>query len=62
MAKRAKKTPRRSKRKSTDWGVGQPLAFPQVKNLTALDRLAHQAVEESLRGPFKLKQEKRKKK
>jgi hypothetical protein len=62
MAKKAKKRIGKSKRKSTEWGVGQPLAFPQVKNLTATERLAKEVVEEAMRGPVKLTRQKRKKK
>jgi hypothetical protein len=62
MAKIAKKRIGTSKRKSTEWGIGQPLAFPKAKNLTAIDRLAQEAVEEGMRGTFKPKREKRKKK
>jgi hypothetical protein len=62
MAKIAKKRIGTSKRKSTEWGVGQPLVFPQVKHLTDTDRLAQEVVEEAIRSPFKLKREKRKKK
>jgi hypothetical protein len=43
MAK-AKKKPR--KPKTTDWNIGQPLAFPRKKN--PITRLAQEAVEEAL--------------
>jgi len=62
MANKARKRIGKSKRKSTEWGIGQPLAFPKVKNLTGIDRLAQEVVEEAMRGPFKPKREKRKKK
>jgi hypothetical protein len=62
MAKKAKKRIATSKRKATDWSIGQPLVFPQVKNLTDNDRLAQEIVEEIIRRPFKSKREKRKKK
>ena len=62
MAKKAKKRIGRSKRKATDWGIGQPLAFPKVKILTDTERLAKEVVEEAMRGPIKPKRQKRKKK
>jgi hypothetical protein len=46
---------------STDWSIGQPLAFPP-KRPTVISRLARVAAKEAMRGPFKLKQQKRKKK
>jgi hypothetical protein len=62
MAKKAKKRLGKSKRKSTEWGIGQPLAFPQAKNLTATDRLAQETVEKAMRGPVKMQRGKRRKK
>jgi hypothetical protein len=50
------------KRQITDWNIGQPLAFPQKKARTAINRLAREAVEEAKRGPLILKLRKRKKK
>ena len=62
MAKKAKKRIAKSKKKATDWSIGQPLVFPQVKTLTDHDRLAQKVVEEAIRYPFKPKREKRKRK
>jgi hypothetical protein len=62
MAKKAKRRTGKSKRRVTDWGIGQPLAFPKAKNLTAIDRLATEVVEEAMRGPFTPTRQKRKKK
>jgi hypothetical protein len=62
MTKQAKKRIANSKRKTTDWSIGQPLVFPQIKNLTENDRLAQEVVGEAIRHPFKSKREKRKKK
>jgi hypothetical protein len=62
MAKKAKKRPSRSKRKSTDWDIGQPLAFPPKKTPAVIERLAREAVEEAMSGPLKPKGLKRKKK
>jgi hypothetical protein len=60
MAKVKKKTLRM---RSTDWGVGQPLAFPAAKPQVNIERLAREAVEEGLRGPIRAKKRvKRKKK
>jgi hypothetical protein len=55
-----KKQTRRTMLKSTDWNVGQPLAFPQARN--GIKRLAHDAVNEAVGAPFSSKREKRKKK
>jgi hypothetical protein len=60
MAKKAKKKPPRRKAKITEWGVGQPLAFPPSR--TEFERLAREAVEEAILGPFRRKPQKRKKK
>jgi hypothetical protein len=62
MAKKAKKRLGKSKRNITEWGIGQPLAFPQAKNLTVTDRLAQETVEEAMRGPLGIKRARRKKK
>ena len=59
MAKPRKKTTRL---RSTDWEVGQPLEFPASKAKNNIERLALEAVEEGLRGPFGAKQKKNKKK
>jgi len=60
MAK-AKKRVRRSKRTATEWNIGQPLEFPPVKNRD-INRIAREVVEQAMRGPFKRKRQKRKKK
>jgi hypothetical protein len=60
MANRAKKRAAGPKRKSTDWNIGQPLAFPPKSN-PIINRLAKEAVEEAVRGPLNLKRQKRKK-
>jgi hypothetical protein len=56
----AKKPKKRIMLKTTDWNVGQPLAFPEIGN--GFKRLAREAVNEATRGPFSSKQAKRKKK
>jgi hypothetical protein len=56
----AKKQMKRTMLKATDWNVGQPLAFPQARN--GIQRLAREAVNEAVRGPFSSRREKRKKK
>jgi hypothetical protein len=51
MARKAKK--KASKRQmSTEWGVGQPLAFPSKKSASSINRLAQEVVEKGMRGPF----------
>jgi hypothetical protein len=55
-----KNTARRSRAKSTEWHIGQPLAFPPSR--TEIERLAQEAVEDGASGPLKRKREKRKKK
>ena len=62
MAKQAKTTPRTSNRKSTEWGIGQPLAFPPTKTLANVDRLAREVAEETMRASFTPKPQKPKKK
>jgi hypothetical protein len=61
MAK-AKTRTRTPKRQITEWNIGQPLVFPQKKTRAPINRLAREAVAEAMKGPFKLKQPKRKKK
>jgi hypothetical protein len=51
-----------TKSRSTEWQVGQPLVFPVRRIQNNIDRLMHEAVEEGLRGPFKSKRSKSKKK
>jgi len=61
MAKKTKKKTKKSKTRSTDWRLGQPLDFPPTKNPTDLERILGEAVEEAKQGPNP-KREKRKKK
>ena len=58
----ARKQTRSSRRKSTDWNLGQPLAFPPKLNRAQFERVAREVVEEAMRGPFKAKRQKHKKK
>jgi hypothetical protein len=58
----ARKQTRKSTRNPTEWNLGQPLAFPLKKNRADFERLAREAVAERMRGPFKSKRPKRKKK
>jgi hypothetical protein len=54
-----------SKLRATEWNIGQPLEFPPVKNRDinrGINRIAREVVEEAMRGPFKRKRQKRKKK
>jgi hypothetical protein len=60
MAVKAKSRSKKSNRKNTDWKLGQPLAFPPKRN--PINRLAREAVEEAISGPFKLNRKTRKKK
>jgi hypothetical protein len=56
---------RKAKRKretSTEWGVGQPLAFPSKKSAAAINRVTQEVIEEAMQGPFSSKRQKRKKK
>lgn len=53
----AKKPRKRAMLKTTEWNVGQPLAFPQARN--AIQRLAREAVSEAMRGPFSSKRKKK---
>ena len=48
--------------RTTEWNLGQPLAFPPKLNRSNFERLAREAVEEAMRGPLKTKRQKRKKK
>jgi hypothetical protein len=57
MAK-AKKS--KTKLRSTDWQVGQPLVFPTSKTANDIERLARDAVQEGMRGPFKRGQKRKK--
>jgi hypothetical protein len=62
VATKVKRKTRRPRQMSTDWSIGQPLAFPPKRSPTVISRLARVAVKEAIRGPSKLKQQKRKKK
>ena len=55
MAKKAKKKTRERRSKSTDWSLGQPLAFPKKKNPTDVNLLARSVVEAAIGEPIKLK-------
>jgi hypothetical protein len=48
--------------KSTEWKVGQPLAFPPTKANALINRLARTAVRKDMGGSFGLKRLKGKKK
>jgi hypothetical protein len=56
----AKKQTKRTMLRSTDWNVGQPLAFPQLH--AGIKSLARDAVDEAMSGPFSPKRQKHKKK
>jgi hypothetical protein len=58
----ARKQTRKPTRNPTEWNLGQPLAFPPKKDRAEFERLAREAVAEGVRGPFKVKRPKRKKK
>jgi hypothetical protein len=58
----ARKQTRKSRRNRTEWNLGQPLAFPPKKDRADFERLAREAVEEAMSGPFRPKRQKRKKK
>jgi len=58
----ARKQTRQSTRNTTEWNIGQPLAFPPKLSRAEFERLAREAVEEGISGPLKPKQQKRKKK
>jgi len=63
MAKAIKKAKaKRSKMRTTEWNVGQPMMFPAVKAQPGIKSLAQEAVKEGLRGPFRAKRAKQKKK
>jgi len=53
----AKKRSRRAK--TTEWNLGQPLAFPPKLKTSTFERLAREAVEEAVNGPFKRNRPKR---
>jgi hypothetical protein len=52
MTTKAKKKTRKLRGMSTDWRVGQPLAFPPKRNPTVINRLAREAIREAMRGAF----------
>jgi hypothetical protein len=54
-----KKRTRRANYKTTEWNLGQPLAFPPRLNPSTFERLARKAVEEAVNDPFKRKGTKR---
>src|SRR5512147_2811098 len=54
-----KKRTRRANYKTTEWNLGQPLAFPPRLNPSTFERLAREAVEEAVNDPFKRKRVKR---
>jgi hypothetical protein len=60
MTTKAKKKTRKLRGMSTDWRVGQPLAFPPKRNPTVINRLAREAIREAMRGPFKRQRRKKK--
>jgi hypothetical protein len=54
---------KRSRReKTTEWNLGQPLAFPPKLKTSTFERLAREAVEEAVNGLFKRNRPKRGKK
>jgi hypothetical protein len=62
MMRMARKHTRRSTSKTTEWSLGQPLAFPTKINRSNFERLAREAVDEVKSGPSKRRRSKRKKK
>ena len=54
-----KKRTRRANYKTTEWNLGQPLAFPPRLNPSTFERLAREAVEEAVNDPFKRKRARR---
>jgi hypothetical protein len=58
---RMAKSTRRAISRTTE-NLGQPLAFPPKINRSNFERLAREAVEQAMRGPFKTKRQKGKKK
>jgi hypothetical protein len=56
----AKKRTKHTSTSSTEWQVGQPLAWPVSPS--GIKRAAREAVNEAMRGPFNSRREKRKKK
>jgi hypothetical protein len=58
----ARRQTRRSTGKTTEWNLGQPLAFPPKLNCSEFERLTPEAVEEAMSGSLKRKRPKRKKK
>jgi hypothetical protein len=57
-----KKRTRRANYKTTEWNLGQPLAFPPKLKTSTFERLAREAVKEAVNGPFNRRQTKRRKK
>jgi hypothetical protein len=58
MAKKAKKKTGKRKSKSTDWSLGQPLVFPEKKNLTDINLLAREVVEAAIGEPLRKRRRK----
>ena len=47
--------------KTTEWNLGQPLAFPPKLKPAEFERLAREVVDEAMSGPFKHRRPKHKK-
>jgi hypothetical protein len=62
VAKKSKKKIRKPKNKTTDWNLGQPLAFPPKLNRSEFERLVREVLEEAMSSRFKAKRQKRRKK
>jgi hypothetical protein len=61
MAKKAKKKTGKRRSKSTDWSLGQPLAFPKKKIPTDVYRLARSVIESAIEENIIPKKQKQKK-
>jgi hypothetical protein len=53
-------TRKKTKQKSTEWNVGQPLTFPVIRS--RIQQAANRAVDEAIGAPFSSNRSKRKKK
>jgi hypothetical protein len=60
MARKAKKKAR-NRQRSTEWNVGQPLAFPSKKGAAPVNRVTEEIVEEAVRRPFRTSGKRKKK-
>jgi hypothetical protein len=60
MAKTKKSKTARSR--TTEWQIGQPLMFPAGNVRGNIERVASEALQEGLSGPFKSRRKKSKKK